>query len=175
MKKTITILGSTGSIGTQTLDVVRENPDLFEVYAITANNSIDKLITQAREFLPEIVVIGNEAHYQKVKEPLIDLPIKVFAGKEAIAQVAAMDAVDTVVTAMVGYSGLAPTIAAVKAGKRIALANKETLVVAGDLITKLVHEYHASILPVDSEQLSFELSARLAFRHAFPKARPVLL
>lgn len=151
MKQSLAILGSTGSIGTQTLDVVRQNRDLFDVYAITANNSIDKLIAQAREFQPEIVVIGNEAHYNTIKDALADLPIKVFAGKESIAQVAAMDSVTTVVTAMVGYSGLAPTIAAVKAGKRIALANKETLVVAGDLITRLVQEHHASILPVDSE------------------------
>ncbi len=151
MKQSLAILGSTGSIGTQTLDVVRENPDLFDVYAITANNSIDKLIAQAREFNPEIVVVGNEAHYNTLKEALADLPIKIFAGKDAIAQVAAMDAVTTVVTAMVGYSGLAPTIAAVKAGKRIALANKETLVVAGDLITRLVQNYNAAILPVDSE------------------------
>ena len=149
-KQSLAILGSTGSIGTQTLDVVRENPNLFDVYAITANNSIDKLIAQAREFSPEVVVVSNEAHYNTLKEALADLPIKVFAGRDAIAQVAAMDAVTTVVTAMVGYSGLAPTIAAVKAGKRIALANKETLVVAGDLITRLVQEYHAAILPVDS-------------------------
>lgn len=151
MKQSLAILGSTGSIGTQTLDVVRENPDLFDVYAITANNSIDKLIEQAHEFNPEIVVVGNEAHYNTLKDTLANLPIKVFAGHDAITQVAAMDAVTTVVTAMVGYSGLAPTIAAVKAGKRIALANKETLVVAGDLITRLVQTYHAAILPVDSE------------------------
>ena len=97
MKQSLAILGSTGSIGTQTLDVVRENPDLFDVYAITANNSIDKLIVQAREFQPEVVVIGNEAHYNTIKEALADLPIKVFAGRDAIAQVAAMDAVTTVV------------------------------------------------------------------------------
>jgi 1-deoxy-D-xylulose-5-phosphate reductoisomerase len=151
MKQSLAILGSTGSIGTQTLDVVRENPNLFDVYAITANNSVDKLIAQAREFNPEVVVVGNEAHYNTLKNALADLPIKVFAGRDAIAQVAAMDAVTTVVTAMVGYSGLAPTIAAVKASKRIALANKETLVVAGDLITRLVQEYKAAILHVDSE------------------------
>lgn len=151
MKQSIAILGSTGSIGTQTLDVVRQHKDLFDVYAIVANNSIDQLIQQAREFEPEVVVIGNEAHYIALKEALADLPLKVFAGADAINQVASMQIVDIVVTAMVGYSGLAPTIAAIKAGKRIALANKETLVVAGDLITRLVHEYHASILPVDSE------------------------
>ncbi len=151
MKHTIAILGSTGSIGTQTLDVVRQHRDLFEVYAIVANNNIELLIEQAREFEPEVVIIGNEAHYPRLKESLKNLPLKVYAGSQAICDVAKMDIVDTVVTAMVGYAGLAPTIAAVKAGKRIALANKETLVVAGDLITSLVQEYHASILPVDSE------------------------
>lgn len=149
--QTLAILGSTGSIGTQTLDVVRRHSDRLEVYALVANNSVDKLIAQAREFKPEIVVIGNELHYNTVKQALKDIPVKVFAGKDAICQVVSMDAVDTVVTAMVGYAGLAPTIAAVKSGKRIALANKETLVVAGELITGLVQEYHASVLPVDSE------------------------
>jgi len=149
--KTITILGSTGSIGTQTLDVVRWHPDLFSVYAIVANNSVDKLIEQAREFQPEVVVINNEAHYNKVKEALQDLPMKVYAGADAVNQVAAMQCVDIVVTAMVGYAGLASTMAAIKAGRRIALANKETLVVAGELITHMVHEYHAEIVPVDSE------------------------
>lgn len=149
--QTLAILGSTGSIGTQTLDVVRCHSDRLEVYALVANNSVDKLIAQAREFKPEIVVIGNELHYNTVKQALKDIPVKVFAGKDAICQVVSMDAVDTVVTAMVGYAGLAPTIAAVKSGKRIALANKETLVVAGELITRLVQEYHASVLPVDSE------------------------
>lgn len=149
--KTITILGSTGSIGTQTLDVVRWHPDMFSVYAIVANNSADKLIEQAREFQPEVVVINNEIHYSKLKEALSDLPIKVFAGADAVNQVAAMQCVDIVVTAMVGYAGLASTMAAIKAGRRIALANKETLVVAGELITKMVHEYHAEIVPVDSE------------------------
>lgn len=151
MKHTLAILGSTGSIGTQTLDVVRQHRDLFEVYAIVANNNIELLIEQAREFEPEVVIIGNEAHYITIKDALKDLPLKVYAGSQAICNVAEMDIVETVVTAMVGYAGLAPTIAAVKAGKRIALANKETLVVAGDLITSLVQEYHASILPVDSE------------------------
>jgi len=149
--KTITILGSTGSIGTQTLDVVRWHPDLFSVYAIVANNSVDKLIEQAREFQPEVVVINNEAHYNKVKEALQDLPMKVYAGADAVNQVAAMQCVDIVITAMVGYAGLASTMAAIKAGRRIALANKETLVVAGELITHMVHEYHAEIVPVDSE------------------------
>ncbi len=150
-KQQLAILGSTGSIGTQTLDVVAANPELFEVYAITANNNIDLLVEQAHRFKPEVVVVANEAHYNDLKNALTDLPIKVFAGCDAIAEVAAMPSVDTVVTAMVGYSGLKPTIAAVKAGKKIALANKETLVVAGELITQLVQEHHAAILPVDSE------------------------
>ena len=150
-KKQITILGSTGSIGTQALEVIEENNSLFEVYALTANNRVDLLIEQARKFHPEIVVIANEQHYAKLKESLVDLPIKVFAGNDAIAQVAGMDAADIVLTAMVGYAGLKPTISAIKAGKRIALANKETLVVAGDLICELVKEYNSSIIPVDSE------------------------
>ena len=147
----IAILGSTGSIGRQTLDVVAAHSDKMEVYALVANNSVEMLISQARTFQPEVVVIGNEAHYKAVKEALANMPIKVFAGADAVCQVAAMDTVDIVVAAMVGYAGLAPTIAAIKAGKRIALANKETLVVAGALITQLVQEYHAAILPVDSE------------------------
>ena len=151
MSKRISILGSTGSIGTQTLDVVAANPDLFAVYAITANNNVDLLIKQARTFHPEAVVVANEAHYNTLREALTDLPIKVFAGSDAVAQVAALPSVDTVVTAMVGYAGLKPTIEAVKAGKRIALANKETLVVAGELVTRLVQQHHAAILPVDSE------------------------
>lgn len=151
MKKNITILGSTGSIGTQALEVIQEHPDLFEVYAITAGNNVDLLIQQARKFQPEFVVIGNEIHYQKLKEALADMPVKVFAGEDAIAQVAEMDAVDIVLTAMVGYAGLKPTIHAIKAGKKIALANKETLVVAGELINELAHQYKAAILPVDSE------------------------
>lgn len=151
MKKNITILGSTGSIGTQALEVIQEHPDLFEVYAITAGNNVELLIQQARKFQPEFVVIGNEIHYQKLKEALADMPVKVFAGEDAIAQVAEMDAVDIVLTAMVGYAGLKPTIHAIKAGKKIALANKETLVVAGELINELAHQYKAAILPVDSE------------------------
>lgn len=151
MKKNITILGSTGSIGTQALEVIQEHPDLFEVYAITAGNNVDLLIQQARKFQPEFVVIGNEIHYQKLKEALADMPVKVFAGEDAIAQVAEMDAVDIVLTAMVGYAGLKPTIHAIKAGKKIALANKETLVVAGELINELAHQHKAAILPVDSE------------------------
>ena len=150
-RQRLAILGSTGSIGTQTLDVAARNEELFEVYALTANNNAARLIEQARRFMPEVVVIANEAHYVEVKDALAPLPIKVFAGEDAIAQTAAMGCIDTVVTAMVGYSGLRPTIAAIKAGKKIALANKETLVVAGELITRLVQEHHASILPIDSE------------------------
>jgi len=150
-KQTLAILGSTGSIGTQTLDVVAQNPDLFDIYALTAGNNVDLLINQAKKFLPEIVIIGNENHYQKLKNELKNLPIKIFAGNESIAQVVEFEPIDTVVTAMVGYSGLLPTINAVKAGKKIALANKETLVVAGELITKIASENRAAILPVDSE------------------------
>lgn len=150
-KKQIAILGSTGSIGTQALEVIAENTSLFDVYALTANNQVDLLIEQARKFMPEVVVIANESHYPKLKNALTDLPVKVFAGHEAIADVAAMEPVDIVLTAMVGYSGLLPTIKAVKAGKKIALANKETLVVAGELICELVEQYHSSIIPVDSE------------------------
>jgi len=150
-KKHIAIFGSTGSIGTQALEVIASNSDLFEVYAITAGNNVDLLIRQARKFQPEIVVIANELLYPKLKEELSDLPIKTYSGAEAIAQVAAMETVDIVLTAMVGFSGLLPTINAAKAGKRIALANKETLVVAGELINDLCHKYGASIIPVDSE------------------------
>ena len=149
--KSITILGSTGSIGTQALEVIGQHPDRFEVYALTAGNQADRLIEQARAFHPEVVVIANEQHYTKVKEALADLPMKVYAGADAIAQVAGMDAADIVLTAMVGYAGLQPTIRAIRAGKRIALANKETLVVAGDLVGRLAAEHHAPIVPVDSE------------------------
>jgi len=150
-KKQIAILGSTGSIGTQALEVIEENSELFEVYAITANNQVDLLIEQARKFHPEVVAIANETHYSKLKESLADLPIKVFAGNEAITQVAEMQPIDMVLTAMVGYSGLKPTIKAIEAGKKIALANKETLVVAGELICDLVEKHKSAILPVDSE------------------------
>lgn len=150
-KKNIAILGSTGSIGTQALEVVAANPSLFDVYALTAGNNIELLIQQAHQFLPEIVVIGNEKHYLNLKEALSDIPVKVFAGLDAIVQVAEMEPIDIVLTAMVGYAGLEPTISAAKAGKRIALANKETLVVAGDLINDLCREYGTSIIPVDSE------------------------
>jgi len=150
-KKQIAILGSTGSIGTQALEVIADNDSLFEVYAITANNQVDLLIEQARKFRPEMVAIANEVHYAKLKDALADLPIKVFAGNESIAQVAEMQPVDIVLTAMVGYSGLKPTMNAIKAGKKIALANKETLVVAGELICDLVEKHNSAILPVDSE------------------------
>lgn len=151
MKRKIAILGSTGSIGTQALDVIRSHPDKFEVYALTANNNADLLIAQAREFTPEAVVIANEDKYGYVKEALSDLPMKVWAGCDAITQVTQSTPIDMVLTAMVGYSGLKPTINAIKAGKAIALANKETLVVAGELITRLAMENKTPVLPVDSE------------------------
>ncbi|MDR1682583.1 MAG: 1-deoxy-D-xylulose-5-phosphate reductoisomerase [Candidatus Symbiothrix sp.] len=150
-KRQIAILGSTGSIGTQALDVIRQHSDCLEIYALTANNQADLLIRQAREFQPDTVVIANEAHYQTVKEALSDLPIKVRAGSESINYVVESEPVDMVLLAMVGYSGLQPAIHAIRAGKAIALANKETLVIAGELITKLALEYQTPILPVDSE------------------------
>ena len=151
MKKQLAILGSTGSIGAETLDVVAEYPDLFEVYTLTANNNVELLIEQAKRFNPDSVVIANEAHYPRLKEALKEYPIKVYAGDEAIAQIVEAAPIDIVVTAMVGYAGLRPTIRAIEAHKTIALANKETLVVAGDLIKQLALEYHAPIIPVDSE------------------------
>lgn len=151
MKRKLAILGSTGSIGTQALEVVNEHPELFEVYAITANNQVDLLINQARKFMPEVVVIANEQKYPELKEALEDLPIKVWAGDDAIEQLVQMQPIDMVLTAMVGYSGLRPTIAAIKAKKAIALANKETLVVAGELITALATENKVPVIPVDSE------------------------
>ena len=150
-KRQLAILGSTGSIGTQALEVVSEHSDLFEVYALTANNQVDLLINQARKYMPEVVVIANERKYPELKEALEDLPIKVWAGAGAIAQMVQSEPIDMVLTAMVGYSGLRPTISAIKAGKAIALANKETLVVAGELIMKLAAEHKVPILPVDSE------------------------
>ena len=150
-KKQIAILGSTGSIGTQALEVISENDSLFEVYALTANNNVDLLIEQSRKYKPEMVTIGNDTHYQKLKNALADLPIKVFAGDDSIAQVAEMQPIDMVLTAMVGYSGLKPTISAIKAGKKIALANKETLVVAGEMVCDLAASFNSGILPVDSE------------------------
>ena len=150
-KRQLAILGSTGSIGTQALEVVSEHSDLFEVYALTANNQVDLLINQARKYMPEVVVIANERKYPELKEALEDLPIKVWASADAIAQMVQSEPIDMVLTAMVGYSGLRPTISAIKAGKAIALANKETLVVAGELIMKLAAEHKVPILPVDSE------------------------
>lgn len=151
MKKQIVILGSTGSIGTQALQVIEEHPDLYEVYALTANNRVDKLIEQARKFQPEAAVIANEDKYQQLKDALADLPIKVYAGAEALCEIVESGPVNIVLTAMVGYAGLKPTINAIRAGKTIALANKETLVVAGELITELAQQYRTPILPVDSE------------------------
>lgn len=151
MKRKICILGSTGSIGTQALQVIEEHSDLFEAHVLTAGNNADLLISQARKFLPCAVVIADESKYDHVREALADLPIQVYAGSEALCQVVAMEPVDMVLTALVGFSGLRPTIAAIKAGKPIALANKETLVVAGELITALCQEYNVPMLPVDSE------------------------
>lgn len=151
MKKQIAILGSTGSIGTQALQVIEEHPDQYEAYVLTANNRVDELIAQARKFLPEAVVIANEAHYPALKEALASLPIKVYVGEDAICQIVAEKPIDIVLTAMVGYAGLRPTIHAIRARKTIALANKETLVVAGELINELAHINHTPILPVDSE------------------------
>ena len=151
MKKRIAILGSTGSIGTQTLEVVSQNPDFFEVEVLTANNNIELLIEQAKRFQPNVVVITNNCHYDILKEALKGEPIKVYAGKEALEQVVQMETIDVVVTAMVGYSGLIPTCNAIKAGKHIALANKETMVVAGEIINQLAIEHKVNIYPVDSE------------------------
>ena len=150
-KRVIAILGSTGSIGTQTLQVVEEHPECFEVYALTAGSRVDDLIAQARKFMPEAVVIADETKYPQLKEALSDLPIKTYGGYEAICQIVEASPIDVVVTAMVGFSGLRPTINAIKAGKAIALANKETMVVAGELINSLANEYKTPILPVDSE------------------------
>lgn len=150
-KKRIAILGSTGSIGTQALQVIEEHSELYEAYVLTANNSVDQLISQARKFIPATVVIANEAHYDKVQEALSDLPIKVYAGADALCQVVQDDNVDIVLASMVGFAGLRPTISAIKAKKMIALANKETLVVAGELINRLAAENQVPILPVDSE------------------------
>lgn len=150
-KKQIAILGSTGSIGTQALEVIAAHPDKFEVYAITANNSVELLIEQAVRFQPEMVIIANEQHYAYIKKALENYPIKVYAGVKAICEMVELPSVDVVLTAMLGYAGLLPTIHAVKAGKRIALANKETLVVAGEIICDLAQQYRSAIIPVDSE------------------------
>lgn len=150
-KKNIAILGSTGSIGTQTLEVVKANPNLFELEVISANNNSELLIKQAIEFQPNFVIIANEAKYKEVSDALASYPIKVFAGNKSIEQIVEVKEIDIVVTAMVGFAGLLPTINAIKHKKNIALANKETLVVAGDIISKLVKQNAVSILPVDSE------------------------
>ena len=150
-KKQIAILGSTGSIGTQALQVIAEHADLFEARVLTANNRWELLVEQARLFNPAAVVIANKAYYDAVRESLADLPIAVYAGAEALCQVVEGAEIDMVLTAMVGFAGLPPTIAAIRAGKPIALANKETMVVAGELINGLCHQYQVPILPVDSE------------------------
>lgn len=152
MKQQICILGSTGSIGTQALDVIAQHPDRFEVYCLTANNRVEMLAEQARQFNPAAVIIANDAHYDRLKELLSDRPdIKVYAGPEALNSIVEAGPIDMVLTAMVGFSGLNPTIHAIKARKKICLANKETLVVAGELICQLAAENYVPILPVDSE------------------------
>ena len=151
-KQQICILGSTGSIGTQALDVIEQHPDRYEAYCLTANNRVDELAAQARKFNPAAVVIANEAHYDRLKELLADMPdIKVYAGADALCQIVEAGPIDMVLTAMGGFSGLAPTIHAIKARKKICLANKETLVVAGELVCRLAAENRVPILPVDSE------------------------
>lgn len=151
-KKQICILGSTGSIGTQALDVIAQHPDRYEAYCLTANNSVQKLAEQAHRFNPAAVVIANEARLDELRTLLADRPdIKVYAGREALEQIVEADPIDMVLASMVGFSGLVPTINAIKAGKKICLANKETLVVAGELILSLVQQYHVDLLPVDSE------------------------
>lgn len=150
-KKHLAILGSTGSIGTQTLQVVAEHPEMFDVCVLTANTQADLLIGQAMRFEPDAVVIADESKYHYVREALSNHPVKVFAGARALCEVVEFSTVDTVVTALVGFCGLEPTVAAIKAGKQIALANKETLVVAGELVTSLALQHHTPILPVDSE------------------------
>ena len=150
-KKQIAILGSTGSIGTQALKVIEEHPDLYEAYALTANNQVELLAEQARKFMPAAVVIANEAKYLQLKEMLADLPIQVYAGADALCEIVEAKPIDVVLAYMVGYAGLRPTMNAIRAGKAIALANKETLVVAGELINALAQQYKTPILPVDSE------------------------
>ena len=151
MKRKICILGSTGSIGTQALEVISQHSDQFEAYVLTAGSNADLLIKQARQFNPCAVVIADETRYDLVSQALSDLPIQVYAGSDALCQVVTMEPIDMVLTALVGFSGLKPTISAIKSHKTIALANKETLVVAGELITRLCTEYNVAMLPVDSE------------------------
>lgn len=151
MQKQVAILGSTGSIGTQTLEVIEKNPDHFNLEILTARNNADVLIAQTRKFLPNHVVITNEDKYEYVSQKLSDLPVKVYAGTDALEQIVEMDSVDIIMSALVGFSGLQPTLRAIRAGKDIALANKETLVVGGDLVTKSAIENNVNIYPVDSE------------------------
>ena len=150
-KKQIAILGSTGSIGTQALQVIEEHPDLYEAYVLTANNQVELLAQQARKFMPASVVIANESKYLQLKEMLADLPIQVYAGSDALCEIVEAKPIDVVLASMVGYAGLRPTMNAIRAGKAIALANKETMVVAGELINVLAQQYKTPILPVDSE------------------------
>ena len=150
-RKKICILGSTGSIGTQALQVIEEHPDLYEAYVLTANRRADMLIEQAKKYQPAAVVIADESKYEQVRDALEHDPIQVYTGSDALCQVVQMDPIDIVLTALVGFSGLRPTISAIKAHKAIALANKETLVVAGELVTDLCLKERAPILPVDSE------------------------
>ena len=152
MKKQIAILGSTGSIGTQALEVIEEHSDLYEVYCLTANNKVELLAEQAHKFKPAAIVIANEARYDELKSLMSDMPdVKVYAGAQALNEIVEAGPINMVLTAMVGFAGLNPTIHAIKAGKTICLANKETLVVAGELILQLAQQYHTPILPVDSE------------------------
>ena len=150
-KKKIALLGSTGSIGTQALDVIRQHPERFDAYVLTANNNVDLLAAQARQFRPDAVVIANEEKYDRLRDLLADMPVKVYAGAQALCEVVEAAPVDMVLAAMVGFSGLRPTVSAIRAGKAVALANKETLVVAGDVITRLAAESRVPVLPVDSE------------------------
>lgn len=150
-KKKIALLGSTGSIGTQALDVIRQHPDRFDAFVLTANNNVDLLAAQARQFRPDAVVIANEEKYDRLRDLLADMPVKVYAGAQALCEVVEAAPVDMVLAAMVGFSGLRPTVSAIRAGKAVALANKETLVVAGDVITRLAAESRVPVLPVDSE------------------------
>ena len=169
MKKRIAILGSTGSIGTQALEVIEQNPEKFEVEVLTANNNVDILIAQAKKFQPNAVVIANPEKYEYVSGALQNEDIKVYAGPDALNQVVQMDTVDMVLTAMVGYSGLLPTYNAIKAKKSIALANKETLVVAGEIITRAAIENQVEILPVDSEHSAIFQCLAGEFRNPIEK------
>ena len=151
MKKRIAVLGSTGSIGTQSLEVISKNPDHFELEVITAQNNANLLIEQAIKYKPNVVVISNDKHYQKVNEALENYDIQVYAGEESLSQIVEMGSIDQVIIALVGYAGLRPTISAIKAGKNIALANKETLVVGGEIIGNLLKSHKSQIIPIDSE------------------------